>query len=73
MNRKKVKSVDDADFGQIFSHIKGGGNMLRTAKEIEKYCLVSPEKIPKQLPKKTIYLVIYWSDPIHCNNLLCCE
>ena len=44
--------------------------MVRSTKEIEKYCLVSPEKIPKQLSKKPIYLAIYWSDPINYDDLL---
>ena len=44
--------------------------MVRTTKEIEKYCLVSPEKIPKQLSKKPIYLAIYWSDPVNYDNLV---
>ena len=70
MNRKKVKSVDDSDFVEIFSPIKRDHNMVRTTKEIEKYCLVSPEKIPKQLPKKPIYRVNYSSDPINYDDLL---
>ena len=44
--------------------------MVRTTKEIEIYCLVSPEKIPKQLLNKAIYLTIYWSDPINYDDLL---
>ena len=70
MTRKKVKSVDDSDFVEILSPIKRDHNMVRTTKEIEIYCLVSPEKIPKQLPKKPIYLPIYWSDPINYDDLL---
>ena len=70
MNRKKVKSVDDSDFVEIFSPIKRDHNMVRTTKEIEKYCLVSPEKITKQLLNKAIYLTIYWSDPINYDDLL---
>ena len=44
--------------------------MVRRTKEIEKYSLVSQEKIPKQLSKKPINLAIYWSDPINYDNLL---